>query len=116
MTEDVYWLLKLKLAEDQDGTFDALMAEMVAATLNEVGAKAYEWHRSGLDVHIFERYASSDDAMIHMQNFGANFADRFLGLMTPHQLDVFGPVKDDLHSALAPVGAVFHQQVGGFSR
>ncbi|WP_226688568.1 putative quinol monooxygenase [Ruegeria arenilitoris] len=116
MTEDVYWLLKLDLQADQDDIFDALMAEMVDATLNESGAKSYEWHRSGSAVHIFERYASSDDAMIHMQNFGANFADRFLAILTPTQLDVYGPANEDLHAALTPVGAVFHKQVSGFDR
>ncbi|WP_120635184.1 putative quinol monooxygenase [Ruegeria sp. EL01] len=116
MTEHIYWLLKLDLQTDQDAAFDALMAEMVTATLNESGAKSYEWHRSGSAIHIFERYASSDDAMTHMQNFGTNFADRFLAILTPTQLDVYGPAKDDLRAALTPVGAVFHEQVGGFDR
>lgn len=116
MTEDIYWLLKLELQADQDAAFDALMTEMVDATLNESGAKSYEWHRTGSSVHIYERYASSDHAMIHMQNFGANFADRFLAILTPTTLEVYGPAKDDLRDTLTPVGAVFHEQVGGFDR
>jgi quinol monooxygenase YgiN len=116
MTNDIYWLLKLDLNPEKQSEFEALMAEMVAATLQESGAKTYEWHQSGNAIHIYERYASSEDAMIHMQNFGANFADRFMSLLTPVQLDVYGPAKDDLQAALSPVGAVFHSQIGGFDR
>ncbi|WP_171121151.1 MULTISPECIES: putative quinol monooxygenase [unclassified Ruegeria] len=116
MTEDIYWLLKLDLNPEKQSDFEALMAEMVAATLQENGAKSYEWHQSGNAIHIYERYASSDDALIHMQNFGANFAERFMSLLTPVQLEVYGPAKDDLRAALSPVGAVFHQQIGGFDR
>ena len=116
MTNDVYWLLKLDLDLNKKDEFEALMAEMVTATQQETGARSYEWHMTGSAVHIYERYASSEDAMIHMQNFGANFAERFLALLTPVGLDVYGPAKDDLREALAPVGAVFHQQIGGFDR
>ncbi|WP_377188563.1 putative quinol monooxygenase [Ruegeria meonggei] len=116
MTNDVHWVLKLDLNLDNKPEFEALMHEMVAATQQESGAKNYEWHLSDARVQIYERYASSEDAMIHMQNFGENFADRFLALLTPVQLDVYGPAKDDLRAALTPVGAVFHPQIGGFSR
>ncbi|WP_170769477.1 putative quinol monooxygenase [Ruegeria lacuscaerulensis] len=116
MTNDIYWLLKLDLNAEKQSEFEALMAEMVAATRNETGAKTYEWHQSDNAIHIYERYASSEDAMIHMQNFGANFADRFMSLLTPVQFDVYGPAKDDLLAALSPVGAVFHKQIGGFDR
>ena len=116
MTDNIYWLLKLDLNPDKKPEFEALMAEMVEATQNETGAKSYEWHLSDGTVHIFERYDSSDDAMIHMQNFGASFADRFMSLLTPVQFDVYGPAKDDLRAAPSPVSAVFHQQIGGFDR
>ncbi len=116
MTEEIYWLLKLDLSPEKQSDFEALMADMVTATLQETGAKSYEWHQSDNAVHIYERYASSEDAMIHMQNFGANFAQRFMTLLTPVQFDVYGPAKDDLRAALSPVGAVFHQQIGGFDR
>lgn len=116
MTDDVYWVLRLQIKDGQAAAFEALMPEMVEATLKESGAKSYEWHREGDEVHIFERYASNADAMIHMGNFGANFADRFLGALTPTGFDVYGPAQDDLRAALAPVGAKFYGQVGGFDR
>ena len=116
MTDDIYWVLKLELGAGQDAALSALMDDMVSATQDEPGAISYEWHRQGSVVHLFERYASSDDALVHMQNFGANFAERFMAILTPVQLEVYGPVKEDLRAVLTPVGATFYDQVGGFDR
>ncbi|MEX0319219.1 MAG: putative quinol monooxygenase [Ruegeria sp.] len=116
MTPDVYWILRLAINDGQEEAFETLMPEMVASTLKETGAKAYEWHREGSEVHIFERYASATDAMIHMGNFGAHFADRFLAALTPTGFDVYGAVNDEVRQALGPMGANFYDQVGGFDR
>ena len=74
----IAWTITLELQEGQDEAFEALMAEMVLATKNEVGAKSYEWFRFGNTVHINERYETNADAGIHLGNFGENFAARFL--------------------------------------
>lgn len=116
MTGDVYWLLRLTINEGQDDAFEALMPEMVASTLKETGTKAYEWHREGRVVHIFERYANAADAMIHLGNFNAHFAERFLATLTPTGFDVYGAADDTLRQALGGMGAVFYPQVGGFER
>ena len=115
-TDDVSWVIKLDLAEGMDAQFDALMAEMVAATKDESGAKAYEWYRKGNVVHIYERYETNDDAGIHLGNFGANFAEQFLAILTPTGLEVYGPAEGGVRDGLAGFGAVFYDQVGGFAR
>lgn len=116
MSENIYWVLRVILNDGQEEAFEPLMAEMVESTKAETGAVAYEWYRDGKAVDLFENYASNADAMIHMQNFGANFAKRFMTVFTPAAFDVYGPVEEDLRAALAPVGAVFHTKVGGFAR
>mgnify|MGYP001813926106 CR=1 FL=1 len=115
-TDDIYWVLTLDLAEGQDAAFEALMAEMVVATKGEDGAKSYEWHRNGNAVHIFERYETNGDAGIHLGNFGENFAERFLAILTPTRLEVYGPAEGGVREGLAGFGAVFYDQVGGFDR
>ena len=115
-TDDISWTLTLELADGQNDTFDRLMAEMVAATKQEVGAKAYEWHRSGSTVHINERYKSNADAGVHLGNFGENFAERFLAILTPTALQVYGPAEGGVREGLAGFGATFYDQVGGFER
>lgn len=113
-TDDIAWTLTLDLAEGQDDTFNALMAEMVEATMAEEGAKSYEWHRSGNTIHINERYETNEDAGIHLSNFGENFAERFLAILSPTGLQVYGPAAGGVREGLAGFGATFYEQVGGF--
>lgn len=115
-TDDISWTLTLELGEGNDDAFNALMAEMVAATKQEAGAKGYEWHRSGNTVHINERYETNADAGVHLGNFGANFAERFLAILTPTGLQVYGPAEGGVRDGLAGFGATFYDQVGGFVR
>jgi quinol monooxygenase YgiN len=115
-TDDVSWTITLELGEGQDEAFQALMAEMVEATKEEAGAKGYEWYRSGSTVHINERYETNADAGIHLGNFGENFAERFLAILTPTGLQVYGPAEGGVREGLAGFGATFYDQVGGFER
>jgi len=115
-TDDVYWTLSLELNEGQDDAFNALMGEMVAATKDEAGSKGYEWFRSGNTVHINERYETNADAGIHLGSFGENFAERFLSILTPTGLQVYGPAEGGVREGLTGFGATFFEQVGGYER
>lgn len=116
MTEHVYWILRATINDGQDAAFEALMAEMVTATRKESGTLEYEWHREGNQLHVFERYASNADAGIHLQSFGANFAERFMSIANITGFDVYGPAEGPVRDGLANVGAKFFGQVGGFGR
>lgn len=115
-TDDVFWTLKAEVNNGQEDAFVALMADMVAATKAESGAKSYEWFRSGNQVQILERYETNGDAGIHLANFGANFLQRFKTILTPTGLEVYGPAQDGVREGLAAFGAAFNDQVGGFAR
>ena len=115
-SDDIAWTLTADLAEGQDEAFDTLMAEMVEATMAESGAKSYVWHRSGNAIHINERYETNADAGIHLGNFGENFAERFLAILSPTGLQVYGPAEGGVREGLAGFGASFYDQIGGFSR
>lgn len=107
-TDDIAWTLTVDLAEGQDDAFNDLMAEMVEAARAEAGTKSYEWHRSGNAIHINERYETNDDAGIHLANFGENFAERFLAILTPTGLQVYGPAAGGVRQGLAGFGATFY--------
>ena len=115
-TDDIEWTLSAELADGQEDALNALMAEMVEATMAETGAKSYEWHRSGNMIHINERYETNADAGIHLGNFGANFAERFLAILSPTGLQANGPAEGGVRGGLAGFGATFYDQVGGFDR
>lgn len=116
--ENISWNLKLSVNEGKLGDFRSLMAEMVEATQGEAGCMTYDWYvlPDGSEVHIQERYADNEAALVHLGNFGANFAERFMACVTPRSFVVYGPSGDDIRGALTPMGAVFMDHFGGFRR
>jgi quinol monooxygenase YgiN len=94
------------------------MPEMVESTRSEPGALGYEWFlgAGGTVCHIHERYADSKAAVVHLGNFGANFAERFLGCVAPTSIDVYGDASEEVRAGLAGFGAVHYSPFGGFSR
>jgi quinol monooxygenase YgiN len=115
MDGNVAWMLELRVQKN----FGPLMAEMVAATkANEPGTLAYEWSTNpdGTVCHLYERYADSAAAMIHIGTFGEKFAARFLDALQPIRLVVYGTPNAEVRAALAGFGAVHMEPAGGFSR
>ena len=119
MENQVYWILGGEIKEGELDNFKALKDEMVAATKeNEPGTLSYEWHISedGSLYHIYERYADSGATMVHLGNFGANYAERFMSLATVTTFIVYGHPDDQVREALSGLGAQFMTPIGGFVR
>ncbi len=119
INNNVSWILELDINDGKSDDFKALMAEMVTATkANEPDALNYEWFISGDDkhCHIYERYSDSAATMTHLGNFGAKFAERFLGMVAPTRLTVYGDPSSEARVALAGLGAVHMELLGGFAR
>jgi len=114
----ISWNLKLSINEGKLEDFRALMADMVAGATAEEGCITYDWYilPDGKECHIQERYADNAATLVHLGNFGANFAERFMGCVTPRSFAVYGPANDDVRGGLSPLGAVFLDHFGGFSR
>ncbi len=119
MSKQVFWLLELNMNPEQARDFDGLMQEMVAATnANETGALDYQWSVStdGKTCHLFERYADSAAALVHLTTFGERFMDRFLTLLAPTRFVVYGAPTQELRDALSPFNPSFMEPAGGFTR
>ena len=116
--DHISWNLKLSVNDGKLDDFRSLMNEMVAATKDESGCMTYDWSvmPDGSEVHIQERYADNDAALVHLGNFGAHFADRFMACVTPRSFVVYGPSNESIRGALTPMGAVFMDHLGGFRR
>ena len=118
MSDVISWSLQMSV---RDGCLDdarALVPEMVAATREEPGALTYEYFLSddGSACHIYERYENSNAVMAHLGNFGAHFADRFMGCFAPKSFSVYGPVSDEVRAALDGFGAAYLDTLDGFRR
>src|SRR5690242_7861803 len=119
MGNNVSWMLELEVQPGRERDFKSLMHEMVEATrANEPGALAYEWSLSadGAVCHIYERYADSAATLVHMGNFGAKYAGRFLEILKPTRLMLYGSPSDEVKKGLAALNAVHMLPVGGFTR
>lgn len=119
MTGHVYWMFDLEIKDGEYETFEALMKEMVAATeANEPGALDYEWSVSEdkKTCHILERYEDSAATMVHMGNFGKNFGRRFMAVLKPRSVTLYGNPSEEVVKALGAMSPVVMTPVGGFSR
>ena len=119
MGNNIHWVLELAIKDGELENFKTLKAEMIEATqANEPGTIIYEWFISDDEkqCHINERYVDSAATMVHLGNFGANFADRFLAALTPVRLTVYGEPTQELRDALVGFGAVHMRGLGGFAR
>ena len=119
MSSHVSWMLELDVQEGRERDFRKIMAEMVEATkANEVGTLDYEWSVSadGKRCHVFERYVDSAAVLTHLGTFGERFAERFLEILKPVRIVVYGSPSTAVQEALAGFNPVYMQPVGGFSR
>ena len=119
MNNEVFWLLELNIKSGEVGTLKALMKEMSDATqADEPGTLNYEWfiNADGTTCHIYERYADSAATMIHLENFGAKFAERFMAILEPTRFMVYGNPDDAVKKALEDMGVEFVTPLGGFAR
>jgi hypothetical protein len=77
-----------------------------------------EWFLSedGAVCHLYEWYADSEAALVHLGNFGSKFVERFLGCVDPTGLFVYGNPDASAREVLAGFNAVFFGTFGGFAR
>ncbi len=119
MADTIKWVLEVDIADGKMDELKTLMTDMSAATrADEPGTLDYEWltDAEGGRCHILERFKDSGAAMAHLGNFGAKFAERFMAILTPTRLSVYGPATDELRGAVAGIGAVHYGEIGGFHR
>lgn len=119
MNRHVIWTLDMQVAAGRQAELRALMHEMATATeANEPGTLDYEWSLSedGSTCHLFERYEDCAAAEIHIATFGEKYAARFMDLLTPTRVILYGSPNAAVRAALAPMGAVYLPPAAGFSR
>jgi quinol monooxygenase YgiN len=119
MTENVYWLFELAINPGRFEDLKIIIADMVEATQrNEVGALNYEWAISDdrQVCHLYERYQDSAAALTHLESFGTNFAARFMEVVKPTRLVVYGTPSAQVKNALAKLSPIYMAPCAGFSR
>jgi hypothetical protein len=89
-----------------------------ASQADEPGTLNYEWSISedSKNCHIFERYADSAAALIHLGTFGEKYAERLMAAVDMTRSVVYGDPNNEVKAAFAASDAVFMSPFGGFSR
>lgn len=118
MSDIVSWDLQLAVRDGRLEDLRALVKEMVASTRAEEGTEIFEWYLSadGKACHIYERYADSAAALVHLGTFGSTFAERFLACLEPTAFNVYGNPSAEVRGVLDGFGAAYLGWLDGFAR
>jgi quinol monooxygenase YgiN len=118
MLDAVYFLLEVDIKSGEMDKFEALVKELLETAQAEPKTLDYDVSlgEDGKTCHFFERYADSEALVAHVSSFGKNFAERFLSLVTPTRLVVYGNASDEAKKALSGFSPVFMSPIGGLSR
>ena len=118
MSNPVYYLLEVEIKSGEKDKFEALVKELIAVVQAEPKTLNYEVSRGedGKTCHFFEKFADSEALIEHVAAFGKNFAERFLSVVTPTRLVVYGNPNEKAKEALSGFGPLYMAPIGGFSR
>ena len=119
MSENVYWVLEFAVGPGRFEELKTLMAELVEATRrNEVGMLDNHWAISDdrQVCHICERFQDSATVMTHLQWFGPNFGERFMKILKPTRVVIYGTPSVEVKDAFAEFNPVYMAPLGGFRR
>jgi quinol monooxygenase YgiN len=110
-SENVGWIVELKIKEGKFELFEELSRDMMEATKHETGTTQYEWNLldDNKTVIIIERYGNSVAALIHTTTFAEKFAERFGDVALQTRLFVYGVPDVELRQVLKDAGGIFSQ-------
>ena len=115
----VSWTITCSCNPDSFSEITALAAKMTEYfQSNEPDTTNFEFSASAAhdEVHVYERYSNSAQALLHMKAFGDMFGSDFMGLLTPVKVVAYGFRSDELSSALSALSPVKMTSFQGFYR
>ena len=118
MSKPIYYLLEVEIKSGESDDFEALLKELIATAQSEPTTLNYDVSlgEDGKTCHFFERFTDSEALAAHVGSFAKNFAERFLSVVTPTRLTVYGNPSDEAKKALSGFGPVYMEPMGGFAR
>ena len=119
MSENVYWFLEFSVNPGRFEDLKTLNAELVEGTRKNVpGMLDNHWAISDdrQVCHIYERVQDSAAVMTHLQWFGPNFSERFMKILKPTRVVVYGTPSQEVKNAIAGFNPVYMSPLGGFRR
>jgi quinol monooxygenase YgiN len=117
MSGEISWQVELAIRPGELENFRTLTRAMVASTKDERGVLIYERFVSedGTVVYVYERYADSAAAVVHLLTFATMYGERFATLVERRRFMVFGTPSAELKRILDRFDATYLHPFAGFS-
>ncbi|MCW6004345.1 antibiotic biosynthesis monooxygenase [Micromonospora sp. CPCC 205371] len=118
MRDEIYWTITCTVKPGRFEELEHVVGQLVAATREETGSIAYDYSAdpSRTTVRVFEAYASSRDAELHMTQTFSRFADDFSACADLVDFVVYGEPEPALKSMLDQQNCVYFAPFEGFLR
>ena len=115
----VSWIIEASVKPENLDSISSLMNEMSHDFMeNERQALNFEWSIDSTQtlLHLHERYEDSATALGHVKRFRSKYGDRFISLISPLRVVVYGHPSEPLSNELHPLRPVVLNCLGGFTR
>jgi quinol monooxygenase YgiN len=115
----VSWIIEASIMPENLDSILILVNEMSHDFMeNEPQTVNFEWSIDSTQtlLHLHERYEDSATALGHVKSFRSNYGDRFISLITPLRVVVYGHPSEPLSNELQPLSPVVLNCLGGFTR
>jgi quinol monooxygenase YgiN len=115
----VAWIIEASVKPENLDSISSLMNEMSLDFMeNERQTLNFEWSIDSTQtlLHLHERYEDSATALGHVKSFRSKYGERFLSLISPFRVVVYGHPSEPLSNELQPLRPVTLDCLGGFTR
>ena len=115
----VSWIIEASVKPENLDSISSLMNEMSHDFMeNERQTLNFEWSIDSTKtlLHLHERYEDSATALGHVKSFRSKYGDRFVSLISPLRVVVYGHPSEPLSKELQPLRPVVLNCLGGFTR
>jgi quinol monooxygenase YgiN len=115
----VSWIIEASVKPENLDSISSLMNEMSHDFMeNECQTLNFEWSIDSTQtlLHLHERYEDSATALGHVKRFRSKYGDRFISLISPLRVVVYGHPSEPLSKELQPLRPVVLDCLGGFTR
>jgi quinol monooxygenase YgiN len=117
MADQIQYAVHWKIHDGKLDDFKALAAEATALVeQNEPNMLGYHWYLNADETEctLIEQYPSTEHILVHLGNVGETLGK--LLEIADIAINVYGTISDEARGALDPLGAIYHDHLGGFSR
>jgi len=115
----VSWIIEASVKPENLDSISSLMSEMSHDFMeNERQTLNFEWSidSSQTLLHLHERYEDSATALGHFNSFRSKYGERFMALISPFRVVVYGHPSESLSNELQSLRPIVLNCLGGFTR